>query len=133
MIPESRKSNTNKTEKNNTELSDTESINHFGHFEGQADGTDGMDEYMYYQYFIQAEKAWNTPELLVVRALQMANQTVEQYKQQNTSLATDPSKVRLQTRQNGGSESVKNTGYPVADKNVRNQGRGASEICGNGE
>ncbi|MCD8129667.1 MAG: phage antirepressor KilAC domain-containing protein [Lachnospiraceae bacterium] len=39
------------------------------------------------QYFIQVEEAWNTPELVMARALQMANRTVEQLKQQNSTLA----------------------------------------------
>lgn len=38
------------------------------------------------RYFIQVEEAWNTPELVMARALQLANRTVEQLKQQNSSL-----------------------------------------------
>lgn len=38
------------------------------------------------QYFIQIEEAWNTPEMVMARALQLANKSVEQLKQQNISL-----------------------------------------------
>lgn len=39
------------------------------------------------QYFIQVEEAWNTPEMVMARALQMANKTVEQLKQKNNELS----------------------------------------------
>ncbi|MCD7750497.1 MAG: phage antirepressor KilAC domain-containing protein [Lachnospiraceae bacterium] len=38
------------------------------------------------KYFIQVEEAWNTPEMVMARALQMANKTVEQLKLQNSTL-----------------------------------------------
>lgn len=51
MIPESRKSNTNKTEKNKTDYSDTESIYSSGDYETRMDGS---DEYTYYRdYFLE--------------------------------------------------------------------------------
>lgn len=36
----------------------------------------------YRQYFLDLEKAWNTPEQIMARALQMANQTVDSLKSQ---------------------------------------------------
>ena len=38
------------------------------------------------QYFIELEKAWNTPERIMERALQMANQHLEEFKRKNTFL-----------------------------------------------
>ena len=39
------------------------------------------------QYFIQIEEAWNSPEAVMARALQMANHTVERLKENNAALA----------------------------------------------
>lgn len=38
------------------------------------------------QYFIDLEKAWNTPERIMERALQIANRHLEEFKKQNTVL-----------------------------------------------
>lgn len=38
------------------------------------------------QYFIQVEEAWNTPEQVMARALQMANRTVDKLKKDNAYL-----------------------------------------------
>jgi anti-repressor protein len=40
----------------------------------------------YRQYFLELEKAWNRPEAVMARALQLANETVNQLRQQNLSL-----------------------------------------------
>lgn len=40
------------------------------------------------QYFIDLEKAWNTPERIMERALQFANKSLEEFKKQNTVLVT---------------------------------------------
>lgn len=40
----------------------------------------------YRQYFLELEKAWNRPEAVMARALQMANKTVKELKEQNLTL-----------------------------------------------
>lgn len=40
----------------------------------------------YRQYFLDLEKAWNTPEQIFARALKMADQTIEKLKDTNKSL-----------------------------------------------
>lgn len=41
---------------------------------------------LYRQYFIDLEKAWNTPEQIFARALKMADKTIESLKAHNTIL-----------------------------------------------
>lgn len=48
------------------------------------------------QYFIEIENQWNTPEAVMARALQMANQKLEEIKNTNKQLETT---VAVQTRQ----------------------------------
>lgn len=40
------------------------------------------------QYFIELEKQWNSPEMIMKRALEIANQKVEEMRQQNKTLET---------------------------------------------
>ena len=42
------------------------------------------------QYFIQVEKAWNSPEMIMKRALKMANNTINQLE---TQIEKDKPKV----------------------------------------
>lgn len=48
------------------------------------------------QYFIEIENQWNTPEAVMARALQMANQKLEEIKNTNKQLETT---VAVQTQQ----------------------------------
>lgn len=43
----------------------------------------------YRQYFIDLEKAWNTPEQIFARALKMADQKIEKLKESNAGLLED--------------------------------------------
>lgn len=46
------------------------------------------------QYFIDLEKAWNTPEQIMARALKMANQSIESLKQSNAILLEDNQRMK---------------------------------------
>lgn len=46
------------------------------------------------QYFIDLEKAWNTPEQVFARALKMADQTIDRLKSQNAGLLEDVERMR---------------------------------------
>lgn len=48
------------------------------------------------QYFIQIEESWDSPEMVMKRALEIANQRVEEMRQRNNALETT---VALQTQQ----------------------------------
>ena len=48
----------------------------------------------YRQYFIDLEKAWNTPEQLFARALKMADQKIEKLKETNAGLLEDVERMR---------------------------------------
>lgn len=46
------------------------------------------------QYFIDLEKAWNTPEQVFARALKMADRTIEKLKADNTVLLEDNERMK---------------------------------------
>lgn len=48
----------------------------------------------YRQYFLDMEKAWNTPEQIFARALKMADQQIEKLKASNASLVEDIQRMR---------------------------------------
>lgn len=49
---------------------------------------------LYRQYFIDLEKAWNTPEQIFARALKMADQKIEKLKETNAGLLEDVERMR---------------------------------------
>ena len=49
---------------------------------------------LYRQYFLDLEKAWNTPEQIFARALKMADQQIEKLKASNASLVEDVQRMR---------------------------------------
>ena len=48
----------------------------------------------YRQYFLDLEKAWNTPEQIFARALKMADQQIEKLKASNASLVEDVQRMK---------------------------------------
>lgn len=48
----------------------------------------------YRQYFIDLEKAWNTPEQIFARALKMADQKIEKLKETNAGLLEEVERMR---------------------------------------
>lgn len=48
----------------------------------------------YRQYFLDLEKAWNTPEQIFARALKMADKTIESLKHDNAALLEDNQRMR---------------------------------------
>lgn len=48
----------------------------------------------YRQYFIDLEKAWNTPEQIFARALKMADQKIKKLKETNAGLLEDVERMR---------------------------------------
>ena len=49
---------------------------------------------LYRQYFLDLEKAWNTPEQVFARALRMADKTIESLKADNTALLENVERMR---------------------------------------
>ena len=48
----------------------------------------------YRQYFLDLEKAWNTPEQIFARALKMADRTIDSLKHQNEGLLRDVKRMK---------------------------------------
>ena len=48
----------------------------------------------YRQYFLDLEKAWNTPEQVMARALKMVGKTIDKLKSQNTVLLEDVQRMK---------------------------------------
>lgn len=48
----------------------------------------------YRQYFLDLEKAWNTPEQIMARALKMANHTIDSLKNQNAGLLEEVKRMK---------------------------------------
>ena len=48
----------------------------------------------YRQYFLDLEKAWNTPEQIFARALKMADRTIDSLKHQNERLLRDVERMK---------------------------------------
>ena len=46
------------------------------------------------QYFLDLEKAWNTPEQIFARALKMADKTIDKLKTENTMLIEDNERMK---------------------------------------
>ena len=46
------------------------------------------------QYFLDLEKAWNTPEQIFARALKMADKTIDKLKSENTTLIEDNKRMK---------------------------------------
>lgn len=46
------------------------------------------------QYFLDLEKAWNTPEQIFARALKMADKTIDKLKSENTTLIEDNQRMK---------------------------------------